>query len=75
MCLSLHVHHTELTDQPGQVIVVASGAAGWWHDDPAAQGVHEVADVVVGEFVARIGQSHGVLRTADNAAQGSDAPC
>jgi len=34
-------------DRPAWVGVV--GAAGWWHDDTAALGVHDVTDEVVGK--------------------------
>jgi hypothetical protein len=46
------------TDRPSRVaVVVAARAARGWHDRPSALGRHEVADEVVGEFVARFG--HG----------------
>ena len=48
------------------VVVVAVGAACRWYDDPAAIGGYEVADVVVGELVARIGHCDVVPRTTDN---------
>jgi hypothetical protein len=47
-------------------VVVAMGAGGWWHNDPAAPGGHEIAHVVVGELVARIGHCDVVPRTTDN---------
>jgi len=66
MCRPLHVHQTELTDQPGSV-VMAIGTACWWHDHPAALSGHEVTDVVVGELVARrFGRCDVVPRTTDN---------
>jgi hypothetical protein len=45
---------------------MAIGAAGGWHDDPAALGGHEVPHVVVGEPVARLGHGDVVPRTTDN---------
>jgi hypothetical protein len=37
-----------------------------WDDHPAALGGYEVADIVVGEFVARPGHGDVVPRTTDN---------
>jgi hypothetical protein len=43
-------------------VVVAVGAARWRHNDPAALRMHEIAHVVVGELVARIGHGDVVPR-------------
>jgi hypothetical protein len=51
---------------PAVAVVVAVGATGGWHDDPAAIGGYEVANKVVGELVARIGHCDVVPRTTDN---------
>ena len=53
--------------RPAPVVVgVAIGAARWWHDHPAALGGYEVADEVVGEFVApRLLHSDGLPRATD----------
>jgi hypothetical protein len=54
-------------DRPAAVAVaVAVWAAGWWHGHPSAIGRYEVANKVVGEFVARIGHCDVVPRTTDN---------
>jgi hypothetical protein len=55
-------------DRPaGVCVVMAVGAAGGWHDDPAALGVHEVTDeVVFAEVVARFGHGDVLPRTTDN---------
>jgi hypothetical protein len=45
---------------------VAVRAAGWWYDDPAPLGGHEVADEVVRELVPRLGHGDVVPRTIDN---------
>ena len=54
-------------DRPTRLGVgVAVRAAPWWHDDPATLGGYEVADEVVGEFVAsRFLHCDVVPRTTD----------
>ena len=41
-------------------------ASIWWHDHPAALRGYEIANVVVGELVARPGHGDVVPRTTDN---------
>jgi hypothetical protein len=60
-------------DRPTTVAVVVSvGAARRWHDDPAARGVHQIADEVVREVVAtRIGHGDVVREATDAGAPGN----
>ena len=50
-------------------------AAGRRNHNPAAVGAHEVADVVVGEFVARPGHGDVVPRTTDRLSANLIQPC
>lgn len=40
-------------------------ATRWWHDHPAADGGHEIADKVIGELVAWFGHGDVVPRRSD----------
>ena len=50
----------------GVCVVMAVGAAGRWQNHPSSLGGYEVADEVVRELIARLGNCHVVPRTPDS---------